>query len=71
MGKERTALKVFRIQQKMTQEEFADKFKFSQSRYALIEQGNRDGTLKFWNALQKAFNIADADMWALTKRDNE
>jgi transcriptional regulator with XRE-family HTH domain len=68
---QRTALKLFRIAQKMTQEEFAAKVGFSQSRYGLIEQGNRDGTLKFWNALQKAFNIADADMWALTKIDEE
>lgn len=71
MATKRTALKVFRVQQKMTQAEFAEKVGYSRSQYALIEQGNRKGTQDFWNKLQTAFNIPDAEVWALTKIDEE
>ena len=67
----RTALKVFRVKHKMTQAEFAEKVGCSCSMYALIEQGNRTGTLDFWQKVKTAFNISDAEMWALTKIDEE
>lgn len=71
MATKRTALKVFRVKQKMTQAEFAEKVGYSRSQYALIEQGNRNGTQDFWNKLQAAFDIADSEMWELTKIDGE
>lgn len=70
MATKRTALRVFRTKQKMTQAEFAAKVGFSRSQYALIEQGNRNGTQDFWNKLQAAFNIANSDMWELMKLDD-
>lgn len=68
---ERLNLKIFRIQQKMTQAEFAEKIGCNRGTYAAIEKGNRNGIHKFWFNLQHAFNISDADMWALKKRDGE
>lgn len=65
----RTELKVFRVKQNMTQEEFAEKIGFSRSQYALIEQGNRNGTIDFWDKLKSTFNIPDSDMWNLMKNE--
>lgn len=69
--KKRTALKVFRVKQKMTQAEFAEKLGYSRSQYALIEQGNRNGTQDFWLKLQERFSIDDCAMWELMKVDDE
>ena len=66
----RMNLKLFRVKQKMSQAEFADAVGDSRSQYANIEGGVFDGTMKFWNALQKRFNIPDCDMWELMIKDN-
>lgn len=71
MTTKRTALKVFRVKQKMTQAQFAEKVGYSRSQYALIEQGNRNGTIDFWNKVKTAFNVSDEEMWNLTKIDVE
>ncbi|MGN0804389.1 MAG: helix-turn-helix transcriptional regulator [Candidatus Coproplasma sp.] len=71
MATKRIELRVFRVKQHMTQAQFAEKIGCSRTHYALIEQGNRNGTQDFWNKLQAAFNIADAEMWELTKIDGE
>lgn len=64
----RENLKDFRLMKRMSQEEFADTIGYSRVMYQQVENGSRDGTLGFWNALQKAFNIADSEMWSLTKK---
>lgn len=69
--KARTALRVFRTKQRMTQGEFAEKIGYTATNYAMIEQGNRQGTQAFWNSLQRAFNIPDEKMWKLTKIDKD
>lgn len=71
MTTKRTALKVFRIQQHMTQAEFAEKAGINRSYYSMIESGKRKGTQDIWDRLQKAFNIDDAEMWNLTKIDEK
>lgn len=65
----RTNLKVFRIQKHLTQDEIAEKIGCTRSTYSAIENGNRDGRKVFWRSLQRAFHIADADMWALQEND--
>ena len=65
----RTNLKVFRIQRKMTQKEFAKVIGCSLSQYGMIEQGQREGKQTFWNNLQTNFNIPDGQMWELMKLD--
>lgn len=67
---QRTNLKILRVSQKMTQQEFADKIGVKRSTYSLIETGERSGKPDFWQALQKAFNIDDAEMYGLMKCDN-
>ena len=68
---ERTELIVFRKRLKLKQEEIAEKIGVTRSAYAQIEKGTRDGKKTFWNALQKAFNIPDAEMWGLMRKDGE
>lgn len=63
----RTNLKIFRIKQNMTQGEMAEKIGCSLNQYSTIERGVRNGTITFWQNLQKAFGIEDSELWELTK----
>lgn len=63
----RENLKDFRLMKRMSQREFAKAFGYSFGMYQQVESGIRDGSQDFWNALQKHFGIADADMWKLMK----
>lgn len=65
----RTALKVFRVRNNMTQDDFAEKLGISRGCYSLIEQGKRNGTLEFWNKFYKTFNVPANEMWDLLKND--
>lgn len=65
----RMNLKLFRVKNHLSQEEIAERIGFSRAAYAAVEAGRRDGRQSFWIALQKAFNIPDADMWALRKNE--
>lgn len=65
----RTNLKLFRVKMMLSQDEIAEKIGCTRATYSSIESGKRDGRLAFWNDLQKAFGIADADMWALLRID--
>ena len=64
----REHLKDFRLMKRMSQEEFAKALGYSRIMYQQVESGARNGTQEFWNALQKQFDIADADMWKLMKK---
>lgn len=65
----RTNLKLLRVSQKMTQQEFADKIGVKRSTYSLIETGERSGKPQFWAQVQKTFNIPDSEMFGLMKCD--
>lgn len=65
----RTNLKVFRTQQKKTQDEMSQAIGCTRATYSMIENGKRNGREAFWNDLQRAFNIDDSQMWALRKND--
>lgn len=65
----RMNLKLFRVKHLLSQEEIAERIGFSRAAYAAIEAGTRDGRQAFWIALQKAFDIPDAEMWALRKNE--
>lgn len=64
----RVKLKAFRIIQGLTQSEMANKLKLARITYSSIERGERDTSQKVWERLQKCFNIPDADMWGLMKK---
>lgn len=57
--KERTQLKLFRVANKMTQAEFAEKIGCNRGTYAAIEKGTRNGLSGFWLKLQAAFPAAN------------
>lgn len=67
----RKNLYMFRMSQLLTQEQMADKIGCIRCTYAAIENGTRNGRDYFWESLQKAFNIPDAEMWELKKKDNQ
>lgn len=65
----RTNLKVFRVKQKMTQDEMAEQIGYTRAAYSSIEKGKRNGRDAFWRDLQKAFNLDDTEMWSLMKNE--
>ena len=67
----RTALKLFRIGLHLTQAEMAEKMGVDRTLYGYVERGVRDGSISFWNRLQKTFDIPDEEMWKLQKKDKE
>lgn len=68
---ERHNLYMFRCDKKLTQAEMGNFCGVSRSSYANIEQGRRDGTMKFWDNLQEVFNISDSDLRKLRKREQQ
>ena len=68
MGK-RLALKQLRVGLDKSQQEFADGIGYNRGFYGKIENGQQNGTLEFWAALQKAYNIPGAQMWELMRND--
>lgn len=68
MGK-RLALKQFRVGLDMNQQAFADGMGYNRGFYGKVENGQQNGTIDFWNALQKAYNVPDAQMWGLMRND--
>lgn len=65
----RKNLKVFRVQNDLTQAEIAEKIGCTRATYSAIENGVREGRKTFWNDLQKALNVPDTEMWALQKNE--
>lgn len=63
----RMNLKIFRIRRNLTQSAMAERVGCERATYALIETGKRNPSIEFFMNLQAAFNIADEDMWRLTK----
>ena len=66
--KKRLALKQLRVGLDLTQEEMAEKIGVKRVRYQNVESGYRAGTIEFWQKLQKAFAISDAEMWRLLQQ---
>lgn len=56
----RNNLYMFRHSMKLSQFEMAQRIGCSRATYSSIESGSRNGTMTFWNKLQKAFNLTDA-----------
>jgi transcriptional regulator with XRE-family HTH domain len=64
----RENLKDFRLKMRKSQGSMAEEIGYSRQMYAQVENGERDGTLDFWNALQEKYKVADSDMWLLMKK---
>ena len=67
----RTNLYMFRCKHKLTKTEMAKKTAVGRVTYNYIENGERDGSHKFWKTLQNVFKIPDSEMWELQKLDKE
>lgn len=65
----RLNLKIFRIKRNLTLQGIAEKIGCKRSTYAAIEKGIRNGKQEFWLALQKTFDIPDAEIWALMHKE--
>ena len=63
----RTNLKLLRVKHNMTQDEFAETVGVSRTTYAGVEQGNNNGTRRFWENVQNEYGIQDSAMWELMK----
>lgn len=63
----RMNLRIFRIRHNLTQSEMAQRVGYERAAYSLIEAGTRNPSIEFFMNLQEAFNISDAEMWALTR----
>lgn len=66
--KKRYALISFRTGRGLNQAEFAEKCGVCSKTLSFIERGIRSGSADFWSNLQTAFNVPDADMYALQKK---
>lgn len=65
----RTKLKVFRVENHLTQEQMAKRCGTSRNNYSFIEQGKRDGSADFWFSLQKEFNVPIEEMHKLRETE--
>lgn len=67
----RTNLKVLRVRHNLSQQEMAERLGCTRATYAAIEVGQRNGSHRFWTAVQDKFMIPDCEMWELMKVDQE
>lgn len=67
----RKGLYMFRHSLKLSQQAMADKIGCSRATYSSIECGTRNGTMTFWQNLQRAFDIPDADIGGLMRVEEE
>lgn len=69
MGREvkRYNLKALRARTGQSQEQFAASIGFSRCYYASVENALNNGSTKFWNAIQRVYDVPDDKMWELTK----
>lgn len=66
----RKNLKIFRVEQDLTQSDMALAIGCSRDAYSAIESGGRDPSYGFMQNLQSAFNIPSERMWVLLEREN-
>ncbi len=67
----RLKLKLFRVERKLSQVEFAKKIGCSSNHYAKFERGDVDGSVKFIKTIQTAFDISNADIMELIENEKD
>lgn len=65
----RKNLKIFRIRHDLTQSDMAQRVGCDRASYSAIEVGSRNPSFEFMEKLQTAFDIPDAEMWALLRSE--
>lgn len=66
----RMNLKVFRVKNDLTQAQMAEIIGVDRQVVAAVESGRCEGRQKFWEALQRAFQLSPEEIWSLMKTDN-
>ena len=67
----RRNLKMFRVENGMTQAQMAAKIGVSRSTYSEVESGKRACSNQFMDKLQSAFNIPDHEMWKYARLERK
>ena len=67
----RTALKLLRIKNGLTQDEMAAKVGYSRNQYQRVENGEYDPTLRFLVGLSEAFGLTLDEAKEVTKLENQ
>lgn len=62
-------LYMFRCERKLTKGSMAKRTGVCRTTYTNIENGKRDGSHEFWNALQREFDVPDSEMYILMKNE--
>lgn len=62
----RKELKMLRVSHDLTQDELGERIGYNRHYISTVELGKRRGSPEFWQALQKEFNLSDADMWRMS-----
>ena len=65
----RKNLKIFRIEQDLTQSDMAERVGCSRDAYSSIELGKRNPSYDFMVDFQNAFNVPNENMWGLMERE--
>lgn len=61
----RLKLKQLRVGLDLSQEQMAERLNVSRSQYSAIENGQRYGTLKFWNNLQVTLVVPKQEVYEM------
>lgn len=64
----RYKLYMLRCSKKLTKGEMAEKTGVSRVTYTLIENGKRDGSQAFWEAVKREFGVPDEKMYPLMQK---
>ena len=65
----RTKLKIFRIMQKLTQQQMSEKLGYAHAYYGHVERGLQKGSANFWAQLQHEFDLTDDQLQELKQID--
>lgn len=68
---QRTELKLLRIKNGLTQDKMALRLGYSRNHYATIENGKREPTLKFIEAVRNCFGFTLSEAMEVMKRDEK
>lgn len=67
----RMGLKLLRTKNKLSQLNMAEKIGCTRTTYAAIENGERQGSLAFWETLQEVFDIPSEAMWDMMLNEKD
>lgn len=67
----RTNLKIFRVKQNLTQEQFAKEIGYERSSYADVENGKREPSMRFCKAISEAYGVPLTEVVEMMQNDED